>query len=143
MTSRLRRTLIAATAVATMLTSVNAAAAQPTEATGLDRAREAAFQSFDRAKASAPGLANRARGLDEERLRGLERAAEVRNDAAVEAGATATGAEASGNGNAFGRQVTVEDEKNRGQAVRALVHARNAARPADADEADADEEDEG
>ena len=141
MTSRLRRTLIAATAFATFLTSVNVAAAQPSEATGLDRAREAAFQSFDRAKASAPGLANRARGLDEERLRGLERAAEVRNDAAAEADATATGAEASGNGNAFGRQVTVEDEKNRGQAVRALVHARNAARPADADEAD--EEDEG
>ena len=100
MTSRLRRTLIAATAVATLLTSVNVAAAQPSEATGLDRAREAAFQSFDRAKASAPGLANRARGLDEERLRGLERAAEVRNDTAAEADATATGAEASGNGNA-------------------------------------------
>lgn len=132
MTSRLRRTLIAATAIATLLTSVNAAAAQPSEATGLDRAREAAFQSFDRAKASAPGQANRARGLDEERLRGLERAAEARN-AAAEAGANAAGAEASSNGNAFGRQVTVEDEKNRGQAVRALVHARNAARPADGD----------
>jgi hypothetical protein len=138
MTSRLRRTLIAATAFATLLTSVNAAAAQPSEATGLERAREAAFQSFDRAKASAPVLANRARGLDEERERGLERAAEVRNAAADEASANATGAEANGDGNAFGRQVTVEAEKNRGQAVRALVHARNASRPADLDE-DADD----
>ena len=130
MTSRRRHRLVAATAVATLLMSVNTAAAQPSEASGLDRAREATMQSFDRAKEFAPGQANRARGLDEDRLRGLERAAEAR----AEVNENANGADAGNNGNALGREVEVGEEEHRGQVVRALAKARKAARPAGADD---------
>jgi len=137
MTSRRRHRLVAATAVATLLMSVNTAAAQPSEASGLDRAREATMQSFDRAKEFAPGQANRARGLDEDRLRGLERAAEARaevNANANGADANANGADAGNNGNALGREAEVGEEEHRGQVVRALAKARKAARPAGADD---------
>jgi len=130
MTSRRRHRLVAATAVATLLMSVNTAAAQPSEASGLDRAREATMQSFDRAKEFAPGQANRARGLDEDRLRGLERAAEAR----AEVNENANGADAGNNGNALGREAEVGEEEHRGQVVRALAKARKAARPAGADD---------
>ncbi|MGA0239194.1 MAG: hypothetical protein ACO3PD_12425 [Acidimicrobiales bacterium] len=130
MTSRRRHRLVAVTAVATLLMSVNTAAAQPSEASGLDRAREATMQSFDRAKEFAPGQANRARGLDEDRLRGLERAAEAR----AEVNENANGADAGNNGNALGREAEVGEEEHRGQVVRALAKARKAARPAGADD---------
>lgn len=115
-------------AVALLMASIHDVAAQPGGLTGLDRAREAAVQSLDRANDVAPGQANRARGLDEERLRSLERAAEVRDRAQARGG--------NGRGNAFGRRAQLETSGDHSANVRLLVDAHNALRKTGPDRAD-------
>lgn len=113
-------------AVTLIMVSVPHVAAQSGDATGLERAREAAVQSLDRANEFAPGQANRARGLDPERLRGLERAAGARDRAQSQGG--------NGRGNAFGRRAKLEATGDQSENVRRLVEAHNSLRNAEADD---------
>lgn len=112
-TVNLRRRLagIAVAAAVVMVTPSAGVAQTEDKATGLDRAREATAQGLERARGmagDAPGQVNRARGLDPDRARGLDRAAEAIERARDRADERARGngqaeGQGKGRGNAFGR----------------------------------------
>jgi hypothetical protein len=129
-----RRLLVVATLAAMVFSTAGSALAQG-QPTGLERAAEATLQGLEKSRGkagSAPGQANRAKGLDSQgdNLTGRERAAAAIG-AAVERG--------NGNGNAVGRGNAADvheilagggipgqlKTQNHGQAVRAMVHAFN------------------
>ena len=95
----IRRRFAVGAAATLLVTVAPAAGAQEEHLTGLGRAREATVHGLEKsrgASADAPGQANRARGLDPERARGRERAAEAVQNALERA-------EQRGQGNGFGR----------------------------------------
>lgn len=137
----MRRHLALTVAVALFVALFATAASAEEKLTGLDRAKQATLQGLEKAQGKAdeaPGQANRARGLDPDKLTGRERAAEV-IAAAIGRG--------NGNGNAFGRGHSLWvyemlaareipgqiQEENHGHAVREMVHAFNELRKASDD----------